>query len=813
MQSVSFITATPSKPRRLFATALGTALVSTVAPALAETSADAVPDATSSAGDSGADPREASTLESVTVEGAELKQAASPKYNVPLLDTPQQITIVPQKVIAQQNLLNLRDILSTLPGITFGAGEGGGGYGDSINLRGFTGSNDITVDGVRDSAQYTRSDPFDLDHVELVNGANSVYSGSGSVGGSINLVSKTPYLGDRTTIGVGVGTDDYARTTLDTNRQIGETTAVRLNLMAHENDVPGRDVENFRRWGFAPSIAWGLGTDTSYTLSYFHQHDDNIPQYGIPTYKGDVLPGVDREAYYGYRNYDTQQIRADALTGILQHQFGNDISLRNLTRAQRVTQFTLVDPPQGTFCLPDNLTPAGTSCTLNQGTPYEIVVPPGMYMPSGPRGNIRDTTNKILYNQTDLTSTFNTGAIVHSLVTGLSLSHESYSLVGWSQFRNEDGTNPYAAPGYFPFMPIGDPDSYYTGVAHRTLTSKINGDLDNAALYAFDNLKFNEHWELNFGTRFERNDASATSYIVKPFTAPTSANPNPDNSNIGQITGVNAPAKNANNLFSYRAGLVYKPVDEASVYVAYSNAKTPSAATVNGTCTATSTTGTANCDVDPESAVNYELGAKWDLYDGRLSLTGSVFRNDRKNYRVADPGNPDNPSGQQTLDGRARVDGVLLGISGNLTEHWAVFANYSHLKSKVLQGASDFIASQGQDYTKGDPLLSTPENSLSLWTTYDLGRWQLGYGATYVGSYVVSQHSATNPDGPLNEVSSYWVHRAMVGYKINRNLALQLNVNNLFDEDYLTRVRTAGDVAWGTPGDARSAVLTATYSF
>jgi len=811
MSTHPFIHSSHATPKRLLATALGTAFVSTV-PALAETGVPATPDG-AAADDAGT--RKTDQLESVTVEGSALKQASSPKFTASLLDTPQQITIVPQKVIAEQNLLNLRDILSTLPGITFGAGEGGGGYGDSINLRGFTGSNDITVDGVRDSAQYTRSDPFNLDHVELVNGANSVYSGSGSVGGSINLVSKVPLLGDRTIINAGVGSDSYTRATLDTNQQIGDTTAVRLNLMGHRNDVPGRDVEDYRRWGIAPSIAFGLGTDTTFTLSWLHQNDDNIPQYGIPTFKGDVLPGVDREAYYGYRNFDRQEIRSDILTGVIQHAFGDNFSLRNLTRAQRVTQFSLVDAPQGTFCLPNGLTPSGTSCTSGAGTPFEIVVPPGMYMPSGnPRGNIRDTSNKILYNQTDLSSTFNTGAIAHTLVAGVSLSHESYALDGYSQYRNDDGTNPYAAPGHFPFTPIGDPDSFYVGPAHRTLTSRIDGDLDNAAVYAFDDLKFSDRWSLNFGARWERNDASSNSAIVKQFVAPTTANPNPDNTNIGAITGANPTANNADNLFSYRAGLVFKPIENASLYAAYSNSKTPSAASVNGACTATSTPGTANCHVDPETAVNYELGAKWDLYGGRLSLTGSVFRNDRRNYRVADPGNPDNPSGQQSLDGRARVNGVLLGISGNLTEHWAVYANYSHLDSEVVQGASDYVSSQGQDYTKGDPLLSTPENSLSLWTTYDLSdAWQFGYGATWVGSYNVSQHSAANPAGPLNEVDGYWMHRAMVAYKVNRSLRLQLNVTNLFDEEYLTRVRTAGDIAWGTPGDARSAVLTATWVF
>jgi catecholate siderophore receptor len=753
-------------------------------------------------------------LDSVDVRATPNAQPTSPKLTASLLDTPQTITIVPQKVIAEQNLLNLRDILTTLPGITFGAGEGGGGYGDSINLRGFAGSNDITVDGVRDSAQYTRSDPFNLDSVELVNGANSVYSGSGSVGGSINLVSKVPMLTDRTELKAGIGSDGYGRLTADTNQRLGDDTAFRVNLMAHENDVPGRDVERFKRWGFAPSIGFGLGTDTSVVLSYFHQHDDNVPQYGIPTYKGQVLPGVDPHAYYGYRNYDTQQIRADAFTSVIQHRFGENLSLRNLTRAQRVKQFSLVDPPQGTFCEPDNLQPSGVSCTLNPNTALQIVVPAGYYMPSGPRGNIRDTTNKILYNQTDLNANFATGAVAHTLIAGLSLSHESYAFDGYSQYRNADGTNPYAAPGYLPFVPIGAPDSLYTGPAYRTLTGKIDGTLDDAAVYVFDNAKFNEHWSLNGGLRWERSDGSATTYTVKQFVAPTVAVPNPVNTGIGTITGAAAPAKNSADLFSWRVGLVYKPVENASVYAAYSNSKTPSAATVNGSCTASSTTGTANCSVDPETAVNYELGAKWDVYDGRLSLTASLFRNDRRNYKVADPGNPDNPSGQMSLDGKARVDGALIGVVGAIRDDWYVYANYAHLKSKVLQGASNYVGGQGGDYIKGDPLLSTPENSLSLWTTYDVSAaLQVGYGATYVGSYNVSQHSATNPHGSLNEVDAYWLQRAMVAYKFNRNFSLQLNVNNLFNEKFLTRVRTAGDIAWGTPGDARSAQLTATYKF
>src|SRR3546814_1923169 len=149
--------------------------------------------------------------------------------------------------------------------------SGGGGYGDSINLRGYSASNDITVDGVRDSAQYSRTDPFNLQQIEVYNGANSVYNGSGSVGGTIHLVQKTPQATDLTVLEAGVGTDDYYRATVDSNLRVSDMVAVRLNAMYHENDVPRRDVEKYERWGIAPSVTLGIESPTRVPLSYLHQ--------------------------------------------------------------------------------------------------------------------------------------------------------------------------------------------------------------------------------------------------------------------------------------------------------------------------------------------------------------------------------------------------------------------------------------------------------------------------------------------------------------------------------------------------------------
>ncbi len=739
---------------------------------------------------------------------------SSPKYTELARDTPQSITIIPKQILDDQQLLTMRDILSTVPGITFGAGEGGGGYGDSITIRGFTGNSDIMIDGVRDSSQYTRSDSFNLEQVEVVNGASSVYSGAGSVGGSVNLVSKTARLGDSSTFSASAGTDDYARITADVNQDLGKHSAVRVNAMAHRNDVPGRDYEKFERWGIAPSLAFGLDTNTTVTLSYLYQSDDNVPQYGVPFYDGRPLAEVDSSSYFGYRNVDRQEIDTHAFTAIIDHRFNDSFSLRNLSRVQKVDQLSIVDATQGTWCLQNNLTPTDTPCVSGTGA-TAITVPVGQYLPSGPRGYVRDTTNKLLYNQTDFTTNFTTGTIGHTVVAGFSFAHETFELDTSNLFRNPDGTNPYAAPNHLPFMDISRPDSFYRGPINKTLVGKTDGELDNAAIYVFDTLKFNERWWFNAGVRYENVDGSSTIYTVQAAAA-NGGLPPAGSPAIGTITGAAAPARNRDDLLSYRAGLIFKPVEAGTIYFAYGNSKTPSKASVNGSCNVVQTVtngvpqANANCNVDPESAISYELGAKWDLFDAQLALTAAIFRNDREDYRVNDP-DPANLSGEQSLDGKARVDGLLLGLSGNVTPNWAIAANYSYLDSEVLQGASDYLADLGEDYIAGDPLLQVPKHAFTFWTTYEFAfGLQLGYGATYQSEMYVSQHSATNIDGPLAKSPDYWVQRAMASYPIGTSWDVQLNINNLFDKEYYQRIRNNG---WATPGEGRSAILSANFNF
>ena len=746
----------------------------------------------------------------------------SPKATSELVDTPQTVTVISDQTLRRQNLLTLRDALATIPGITFGAGEGGGGYGDAINLRGYSASNDITVDGVRDSAQYSRTDPFNLQQIEIYNGANSVFNGSGSVGGTINLVSKIPQGQDLTILQAAVGTDDYVRATVDSNLRVSDLAAVRLNAMFHRNDYPGRDFERFERWGIAPAVTLGVGDRTNLTLAFVHQEDDNIPIYGIPFFLSQINDGPLEESdpsdYYGYRNLDAQDIRLDRATATFNHEFSDSLSVRNLTRWQRVAQYSQTSAPQGTFCLSTTgrqPVPAGPNST--QGLPCPANLTPGTWQRSGnPIGLTRDQENDLFHTQTDLRwRTGETGRLRNVLVVGGSLT--------WEDYRLESGSLPRTAGGAavpFPIDTISDPASLYTGPINPTLTARSRGDTSNRAIYAFDTLEIGSMFELNGGVRLERAKGTFRNLALASYPPGTVP-----------LTPLQlVPQKSDETLFSYRAGAVFKPASNVSLYVAYGNAVTPTSATVRLGCGVVSAPGAADpCSADPERARNYEIGAKADVLNRRLQLTAALFRNERSNFRV--PSNdPAQPTALQVVDGRSRVDGLALGASGWVTPRWSVFANYTYLDSEVLQSVSDFcIGAPGSsgcgnsaaipDPQRGDRLLQTPKHSGSLFTSYRMKfGLEIGYGLTYQGGFATHQRNLLQRTQYFTD--DYLVHRLFASYPVTEGLTVQLNVQNVTDELYFTGVRnnvnaTSGAITggWAMPGEARSAVLSLFYSF
>ncbi|MBO0719798.1 MAG: TonB-dependent siderophore receptor [Blastocatellia bacterium] len=547
---------------------------------------------------------------------------SSPKYTEPLRDTPQTINVIPRAVIEEQGATTLRDVLRNVPGLTVVAGEGGAPAGDNLMLRGFSARNDIFVDGVRDISPQTR-DAFNLEQVEVVKGPGSAFTGRGSTGGSVNLVTKTPNLKSLYAGSLSFGTDGTKRVTTDVNLPFKDRYAFRLNLMGTDAGVAGRDVTKNQRWGIAPSLSTGLGTSSRFTFNYLHVKQDNIPDYGIPwvpetnnalsELRGRPAP-VDRANFYGIKSRDYEVINADVATVNYERDFSDNMTVRNQLRYGRTTRDSLTTAPR--FASDDSL-------VISRNGPSWL------------------TEDKIWDNQTDLKSRFDTGSVGHNLVTGLSFSYES----------NQRLTRAVStAPTTDLYHP--DPDLPFNSV---TSLSPYVGDITgkSMAFYAFDTAKLGRRWELVGGLRWDYFDADGV-----PTAAATAAPP----ARIARI----------DRMLSGRGSIVFKPRAEGSVYASYGTSIDPS---LEGLAYQP-----ASANIEPEKTYTVEVGTKWDLVGERLSLNGAVFNVDKTNARTTDP-----VTNLVSLDGDLRVRGFEIGASGSLTRLWKVLAGYTLLDSRVTK--------------------------------------------------------------------------------------------------------------------------------
>ena len=252
------------------------------------------------------------------------------KYGTPLLTTPKTAAVVTQQLMKDQGVTSLRDALRNVSGISIGAGEGSY-QGDNISIRGFAARSDIYLDGMSDLANYNR-DPFNLERAEVLKGAASAEFGRGAAGGVVNQESKKPRLQSFTAGSLIFGNADMRVGTLDVNAPIAGTdhAAFRINAMAHESNVADRDDARYKRWGIAPSVAFGIDTETRTTISLFHQSEHNRPDFGIPWLFDRPAP-VARNVYYGFSD---DYLNTDVTIGTMrvEHDFGEHLTLREQLR-------------------------------------------------------------------------------------------------------------------------------------------------------------------------------------------------------------------------------------------------------------------------------------------------------------------------------------------------------------------------------------------------------------------------------------------------------------------------------------------------
>jgi catecholate siderophore receptor len=245
-------------------------------------------------------------------------------------------------------------------------------------------------------------------------------------------------------------------------------------------------------------------------------------------------------------------------------------------------------------------------------------------------------------------------------------------------------------------------------------------------------------------------------------------------------------------IWSGRAALIFKPIEAGSIYASYGTSANPSLE------------GLLYSPVDartpPEKSRTFELGSKWELFEGMLLLNGAAFRVEKTDART--PGLPGEPP---TLDGDQRIDGVEFSATGNFTSNWQVFAGYTFLDSEILSSNVCVRDSSGVCVSfpeLGKELINTPRNSFNLWTTYRWDRFFFGAGPRFVG-----KRFGNNINTRI--VDSYWVADAMMSFRVNKHLDLRLNVNNIADKYYIDRIG-GGHIV---PGAGRLVLISSGFSF
>lgn len=712
-------------------------------------------------------------------DGYKVDKPSSPKFTQPLRDTPQTIQIISKELFTEQGATTLTEVLRNSPGVgTFYAGENGNTTsGDSIRMRGFDTSNSIFVDGIRDLGSVSR-DIFNTEAVEVEKGPAGTDNGRTAPTGAINMVTKRASLETALSGALSIGVDGQRRVTADVNQTLGglSNSALRLNMLWQDSDVPGRDHVENQRLGLAASLGLGLDTPTRAYLNLLYVDQDNIPDGYVPTI---ALPGwepqagleplvghpVDSENFYGTRK-DHDDVTAQMATLIIEHDFSDSVRLTNIARAGETKQDYLLTAFMST----------GANITGDPANPDDL----SAYQMTRGNPTIRDARNRILTNQLNLRADFATGAIEHNLSIGAEITGEKQVIYGHSS----SGTLPVANL----YNPDWNDTSDYT---HSRNGTAARGKTNTLAFYAFDTAKFFDGLLLVTGG--VRVDHYKTTYFntavcnngtgrgaVPCGTAP-----------VGSIV-TTADLKAKDTLFNWKLGAVLKPSEPVSLYVNYALSQQPPGGE-NFTLAAGNSAN--NPDFAPQEAKTIEAGLKWDVLDGALALNAAVFQT-----KVLNEVNAADPSDIQS--GSKRVRGFELSVVGNITDAWSISAGYGHQKTKVTNGGAVAVdGSSGLTYA--------PDDSFSSWTSY-----RTPFGLEVAGGVRYTSGMRRGTDGAAGtppRTEGYTVVDAMLGYAINDNIKLRANAYNLFDEDYVAAINKSGYRY--TPGQPQTFLFSADFRF
>lgn len=448
-------------------------------------------------------------VQAAAVQGyIQATSSTATKTDTLLRDTPQSITVITRELMNDQAMTSMADAIRYVPGIVTSQGEGNR---DAAIFRGNSSTGDFYADGIRDDVMYYR-DFYNIERVEALKGSNAMIFGRGGSGGVINRVTKQARFQPVREAVISYGSDSQKRAAIDIGDAVNGEIAVRLNAMM-ENSDSFRNGMHLERKGINPTATLHTGRRTTVSLGYEHFQDERVGDRGVPSFNGRPYD-TDVATFFGNADLSPNAVRLNAFTALVEHDFGNGLTLRNRTRFADYDKYY-----QNVF--------AGGAVSATTG---RLAV-----------GAYRDETKREnRFNQTDLQYALATGTVRHKLAFGFEFGRQETDGV------RRNGVFPGAAPT----MPADNP-LYTGGVSFATISSNSSSIAKVASAYLQDQLELSPQWQAVLGVRYDRFSVDHTNRL-----------------NDSTIDITDSPV-------SPRAGLIYKPMPAMSIYTSYSRAFAP----------------------------------------------------------------------------------------------------------------------------------------------------------------------------------------------------------------------------------------------
>ena len=684
-----------------------------------------------SAAPSNAENSDESLIEETIVRGSYLQssEVSALRTPTPILDVPQSLSIVTSEEILRRGFTSVSDIIEYLPGVSMSQGEG---HRDAVVFRGVRSTADFFIDGVRDDVQYYRP-LYNLEQLEVLRGPNALLFGRGGTGGILNRVTKKANTGENFSQLTGYA-DSFGAGGLqgDVNIGLSDTVAFRVNAMAEGLDNH-RDHYDGERVGINPTVRMLLSEATRLDVSYEYVDHERFIDRGIPTgSNGEPVERFDR-VVFGDPDVNLTSLEAHIFIANLQHRFSDSMK-------GQLTAF------YGDY---DKLYQNFYAASYSESNSPDVVTLDG-YVDTTQRDNLIFSGNLIK----ELAFV----GVSHRFLVGAEYVDTSSNQDRWNTYWSETADDREAFMVTRPMGIVGGSGVNALGVQTvNDFTVDLNDDtrvgIEVVSVYVQDEMAVTESLDLVLGARFDQ-------FEIDVFNVPASESRSKREEEV-----------------SPRIGVVYKPMQNMSLYASYSESFLPRSgeqfANING----------SKNQLDADTFANTELGFKWDI-SSSLSFTAAIFEIEQESPQVAD-------SDPDTLDViKSETDGFELQLEGQITDAWYVSAAYSFLDGEQM----------GRSGPTGLRPRELPENMFSVWNfvqfTANLG---MGIGLTYQDeSFINNSNTARLP--------SYTRVDAAIYYEWSDDWRIQLNVENLGDTDYYPSSHSTHQATVGAPFNARIAI-------